>query len=216
MTLAPQIYVPQRPTRTLAERLHARANKMELPALGTAIPPGTTCMPRLDDAPASKRARSALASSMTDSSDDQNFRSYNTTYVSAGLPQWANSARADPASFAGPNMPDCPSSWLDNAADWPDFALLRGAASGSRPSKFRQALGSMASSARVAFLAALIEGTDCVQFSPDSSTAKAARYYNILLAVVAGASDPLRSLWHWSDEQVTLLHRFCTVLVGGA
>jgi hypothetical protein len=74
----------------------------------------------------------------------------------------------------------------------------------------------MASSVRVAFAAALIEGTDWVQFSPDSSTAKAARYYNILLVVVVGSNDLLRSSWHSSNEQVALLHRFGTALIGGA
>ena len=68
----------------------------------------------------------------------------------------------------------------------------------------------MASSALVAFSAALIEGTTGDPGRAQSSVTMALSYYNILQAVVLGRDDFLRTSWLWSDEQVALARRFST------
>ena len=114
-----------------------------------------------------------------------------------------------------PVVPTAGPAWLTGASDWPEFAALREAASGTNMSKFRRLAGVLITSARVAFAAALAEVGHGEASQPDSSTAKAASYYAILATVASGFDRGLQDAWHWPEAAALTLERFAARLIGG-
>jgi hypothetical protein len=68
--------------------------------------------------------------------------------------------------------------------------------------------------ARVVFAAAVMEAGTTDSNHPDSSTAKAASYYCILMCVAAGSDSSLQDLWHWPEAQALILERHAANLIG--
>lgn len=114
-----------------------------------------------------------------------------------------------------PVVPTAGPALLTGASDWPEFAALREAASGSNMSKFRRLAGVLITSARVAFAAALAKVGHGEASQPDSSTAKAASYYAILATVASESDRGLQDAWHWPEAAALTLERFAARLIGG-
>jgi hypothetical protein len=176
MTTAQPTYIQRPSGATQTDRLHILAADV-----GTQLPDTATTAGEAG-VPASKQARLTPENPSNETADGAAFRLLNAPNAPSGPPQWDSDwGAALPPSLDDLEIPGCPPSWLDDTANWPDFVLLCGTARGSSPAKFRQALGSLACSASVAFSAALrlIEGMNRDCFHPKSFTAKSLCYYNI-------------------------------------
>ena len=127
------------------------------------------------------------------------------------LPQADPPAGGDTVALGVPTPADDLGAAL---AVWPELAALRTAASAARPARFRLAIATMASSARICFAAALVAWAQPELGPLSAPVASAQLFYQVLRNHVVRNLPSLTVAWHLQPEQAWLIHRGATALVG--
>ena len=135
---------------------------------------------------------------------------------SASSPSSAAATTGDPAAsiYLSPQFAlDNATLFAQAARAWPAFNDLRAAASASKSSRLRIALGALVSEARVVFGAALLSARGVSGAPPSPKWGAAPTIHAWACFILREGLSSFASLWHWSHEQVALLAAQLSLLV---